>query len=174
MQISKMATKRILAGLLDFAACMYVACLKRMQHLIYLYMQLHELHICSIIDTYLLDKIFVFNLMLSSLFWTIKWTTNAKFNTNLKFAIYHHLLIKRVSTAPNSTQNWPSMRYLLHIHSTYTRQSLNVDSRYTLTVDIAANQLLPEMIFELASGELSPACIFLAKQRVPAFLPTAH
>ena len=64
MQISKMATKRILAGLLDFAACMYVACLKRMQHLIYLYMQLHELHICSIIDTYLLDKIFVFNLML--------------------------------------------------------------------------------------------------------------
>ena len=66
------------------------------------------------------------------------------------------------------------MRYLLHIHSTYTRQSLNVDSRYTLTVDIAANQLLPEMIFELASGELSPACIFLAKQRVPAFLPTTH
>ena len=62
MQISKMATKRILAGLLDFAACMYVACLKRMQHLIYLYMQLH---ICSsITDTYLLDKIFVFNLML--------------------------------------------------------------------------------------------------------------
>ena len=171
MQISKMATKRILAGLLDFAACMYVACLKRMQHLIYLYMQLH---ICSIIDTYLLDKIFVFNLMLSSLFWTIKWTTNAKFNTNMKFGIYHHLLIKRVSTAPNSTQNWPSMRYLLHIHSTYTRQSLNVDSRYTLTVDIAANQLLPEMIFELASGELSPACIFLAQQRVPAFLPTAH
>ena len=171
MQISKMATKRILAGLLDFAACMYVACLKRMQHLIYLYMQLH---ICSIIDTYLLDKIFVFNLMLSSLFWTIKWTTNAKFNTNMKFGIYHHLLIKRVSTAPNSTQNWPSMQYLLHIHSTYTRQSLNVDSRYTLTVDIAANQLLPEMIFELASGELSPACIFLAQQRVPAFLPTAH
>ena len=53
MQISKMATKWILAGLLDFAACMYVACLKRMQHLIYLYMQLH---IFSIIDTYLLDK----------------------------------------------------------------------------------------------------------------------
>jgi uncharacterized membrane protein YgdD (TMEM256/DUF423 family) len=51
-QISKMATKLILAGLLDFAASMYVASLKRMQHLIYLYMQLH---ICNTIDTYLLD-----------------------------------------------------------------------------------------------------------------------
>ena len=167
MQISKMATKRILAGLLDFAACMYVACLKRMQHLIYLYMQLH---LCSIIDTYLLDLCVWFDVVVTSL----NYKMNSKWNTNLRFGIYHHLLIKRVSTALNSKQNWPSMRYLLHIHSTYTRQSLNVDSRYTLTVDIAANQLLPEMIFELASGELSPACIFLAKQRVPAFLPTAH
>lgn len=47
-----MPTKLILAGLLDFAASMYVASLKRMQHLIYLYMQLH---ICNTIDTYLLD-----------------------------------------------------------------------------------------------------------------------